>query len=939
LGRSYFIKAFLFFLFPFLFVAQELPPIENISPEIYDAGNQNWMTSQDSNNHIYIANNAGLLEFNGATWKLHYSPNGTIIRSVKVIDDLIFTGCYMEFGYWKRDQFGNLNYNSLIDKLTTPLIKDEHFWNILEYDNWVLFQSLDRIYLYNLKEESFNVISAKTSRAEIFQVANRIYFQKINEGVFKIENGKAVLISDDLVIRQNILVGTFFINENVIFLTEKGEFYSMNNGNFERWSINADKELETKNIYCSLKLKDDSFMLGTTSNGIIHIDREGNLIQKINKENGLYNNTVLSIFEDEEGNIWLGLDNGISVLNLNSPFSVYNDLKGLLGNVYAAKIYNGHLYIGTNQGLFYKLLNSTNDFELVENTNGQVWCLKELKNTLFCGHNNGTYIVEKNEAVLISDFAGTWDIKEIETDKNLLLQGNYGGLSVLEYVNKEWKFRNNLEGFDISSRFFEFITDKRIIVNHELNGTFVLNVDDEYAKILSQENEEPYGYGSSLVKYNNDIIYTANSNRAVYSYSKENGNFVWNELLTNTFYKEGNDVIGTLVSDPISNNIWGFSDRNIICLLKGKFNEQPREIEIPVSSSFRRSLGVTGFENLNNYFEDDVFLVGFSNGYMKLDLNKFKSKNYTIKINSVHKVFRNAPLENVSLIENPKFKSDENNLNFSFSVPVFNKYSEVEYQYQLAGIYDDWSSWFHESNVSFENLPSGDYVFNIKARIGNTETSNIGKYPFRISKPWYLANVMMLIYALSVLFVSLIIHRVYKVYYAKERNRAIKRTYRKLRIENLENAQELMKFRNDNLRQDVESKNRELGTSTMNLIKKNEFLNNIKKELKLTKDVSNLKYVIEIIDRDLNNTDDWKLFEEAFTNADKDFFKKIKEVHPKLTPNDLKLCAYLRLNLSSKEIAPLLNISAKSVEVKRYRLRKKLELPHDSSLTNYIFEL
>ena len=125
----------------------------------------------------------------------------------------------------------------------------------------------------------------------------------------------------------------------------------------------------------------------------------------------------------------------------------------------------------------------------------------------------------------------------------------------------------------------------------------------------------------------------------------------------------------------------------------------------------------------------------------------------------------------------------------------------------------------------------------------------------------------------------------------------------------------------------------------MNLIKKNEFLNNIKKELKLTKDVSNLKYVIEIIDRDLNNTDDWKLFEEAFTNADKDFFKKIKEVHPKLTPNDLKLCAYLRLNLSSKEIAPLLNISAKSVEVKRYRLRKKLELPHDSSLTNYIFEL
>ena len=68
------------------------------------------------------------------------------------------------------------------------------------------------------------------------------------------------------------------------------------------------------------------------------------------------------------------------------------------------------------------------------------------------------------------------------------------------------------------------------------------------------------------------------------------------------------------------------------------------------------------------------------------------------------------------------------------------------------------------------------------------------------------------------------------------------------------------------------------------------------------------------------------MFKEAFNNADKDFIKKLKSIHPNLTPNDLRLCAYLRLNLSSKEIAPLLNISPRSVEVKRYRLRKKMEL-------------
>jgi len=150
----------------------------------------------------------------------------------------------------------------------------------------------------------------------------------------------------------------------------------------------------------------------------------------------------------------------------------------------------------------------------------------------------------------------------------------------------------------------------------------------------------------------------------------------------------------------------------------------------------------------------------------------------------------------------------------------------------------------------------------------------------------------------------------------------------------------LVQLKNEKLKLDIESKNRELAVSTMSLIKKNEFLHNIKKELKDKEGAGqDLKKVIKIIDKNLNNTDDWKLFEEAFNNADKDFLKQIKTMHPSLTPNDLRLCAYLRLNLTSKEIAPLLNISYRSVEVKRYRLRKKMNLPHESSLTSYILEI
>jgi len=125
----------------------------------------------------------------------------------------------------------------------------------------------------------------------------------------------------------------------------------------------------------------------------------------------------------------------------------------------------------------------------------------------------------------------------------------------------------------------------------------------------------------------------------------------------------------------------------------------------------------------------------------------------------------------------------------------------------------------------------------------------------------------------------------------------------------------------------------------MNMIKKNEILNTIKQDLRKDKTEKNVEGVIRFIDKSINNNDDWKFFEEAFNHADKNFFKKVKEMHPKLTANDLRLCAYLRLNLSSKEIAPLLNISVRSVEIKRYRLRKKIDLPREINLNDYFLNL
>lgn len=916
-----------------------MPPIQNFSPYNYNAGNQNWMISQSKSRDIFVANNSGLLQFNGVKWRLNVSPNESVIRSVKVIGDLVYTGCYMDFGFWKQDLFGDLIYTSLIPKLDQKLVEDEQFWNIQDFEDWVLFQSLDRIYIYNKKKETFNVIEAKTSRANIFIERNSIYFQKGNEGIFKIEKGRSVLVSSDSAARKHTLIGVFLVKESVKFLFENGTFYELSKNNLKKWKIPANAELSTKKMYCGLQLTDNSIVLGTISNGIYHLNTDGIIIERINRKRGLQDNTILSMFEDEDNNLWLGLDNGIAVLNLKSHFSIYTDSEGQLGVVYVSKIHKGILYLGTNQGLYYKSDKGYNKFQLINGTEGQVWSLNEIDETLFCGHHEGTFIIDGTVARKISDFPGTWAVKKISSNQNLLLQGNYEGISILERSNSQWKFRNKIEGFDIPARFFEFVDDHQIIINHDQKGTFLLDLDKGYKEILNIKNSPSYGFGSSLVKYNNEIIYATNPSKQVHKFNIETKEFIIDTVLTNIFYKEREGLIGRLISDQDSKKLWGFSNKNIICLSKGKFSDESQVINVPVTLDFRRRFGLEGFENVT-HVGNNIFLIGASNGYLYLDINSIRLKEHQIKIDAIENETINGFSQRISKTGEHSFNSKENNFKISFSISQFDKYSDIEYQYQLIGLYDQWRSWSDESQIVLNNLSFGSYKLNIRSRIGSHLSSNTESFTFKIKKPWYITNISVVAYTIIFLLISFGIHKIYKSHYTKKQNREIKKTQRILKIENLKNEKELILVRNENLRLDIENKNRELGISTMSLIKKNEFLNSIKTELKKIKDNhKNLKHVIRVIDKNLNNEDDWNVFEKAFNNVDKEFLKKIKTLHPELTSNDLRLCAYLRLNLSSKEIAPLFNISFKSVEVKRYRLRKKIELPRESNLTDYILEV
>ena len=916
---------------------QELPPIKNFSPIDYAAENQNWGISQSGDRLLYVANNSGLLEYNGANWTLFPSPNETIMRSVKVVEERIYTGCYREFGFWVKNEFGTLDYTSLSENIKDQLLEDEEFWSITYVEGKVFFQSKKRVYSYDTDSKRFDYISIATSLPRIFNTDFGIFVQEGNQGLFQIVGGEKKVINSDDVLQNDEIINVFNNKEELIVLMRHQGFYKIINGALEKWDIAANRELNKNTIYSAVQLKDGRFVLGTVSNGLLLLDAAGNLENVIDQIRGLRNNTVLSLHEDVDNNLWLGLDSGISVVNLNSPYKVYNDSKGAIGSVYAAVRKDDNLYLGTNQGLYIGKMEELGVFRLIPGTQGQVWSLNLIGDTLFCGHHSGTYVISEDRAEKIANVPGTWKIDKLSRYEDVLLQGNYDGLYVLEKQKGKWKKRNKIEGFDNSSRYFEVLGD-HIFVNHEYKGIFKIKVDSSLSRAIEVKIDslEP-GFNSSIAKFDERLFYA--HKLGVLEFDAQNQQFVLDSTLSNV-YLDGGYVSGKIVVDGESGSLWFFSKEYITRVFRGKLNEKFVSTNLSIDRDTREA--IDGYESIS-YLEDGKYLLGTSTGYIVIDLAEIQEREFDVQIQSINQVSKtqSGRLENfVPKQGEQRFPYDTNSFRFSFYSTGYDKFNQPKYQFQLLGIYPKWSAWSETSAVTFENLPHGEYVFNVRSMIGNELSNNVATFSFIIEKPWHLSNLALVLYALVLILGSFLIHSAYRKHYRIRQEKLIAKNQREMELTKAQNEKEIIKIKNEQLQKEFRSKSNELAASTLSIIRKNELLTKVKEELvSNTQNRDFTKPLVDIIDKSLKKNDDWELFKEAFNNADRKFMKKLKKAHPQLTPNDIRLCAYLRLNLSSKEIAPLFNISPRSVEIKRYRLRKKMNLSHDSNLTDYILKL
>ena len=872
---------------------QLLPRLRQFSPADYGAETQNWSITQCREGILYVANSGGVLRFDGQQWSLHQLPGRPTVRAVHHVDGRLYVGGYGEFGYFPTHKGQLLDYVSLSSTLSAAERTDE-IWNIeVLSDGTVFFHSFAVIYRW--------------SGGEVTALApgNILFAHALDSTLFVPLNNRAVVaISSDLrttplttaVPTEALVVELAGTSRRALLLATPNDIlrYDTATDSISSWSGEATRVLAGQQINRLLTLRDGTVAVGTIRNGLYLFAPDGTLSVHLHVGNGLSNNTVLGLFEDHNGNLWAGLDRGLDLIVRSEPLRYYQQSDQPIGAVYAAATYGGYFYLGTNQGLFY-YDTAAESFHLLTGTAGQVWELHPTARGLLCGHNRGTALVEGTAVRWLTQHAGGFQTIPVPRDSQLLLQATYSGLTLLDLTGggatgatngKTAGNLANLDGLQAPLHYLAQTGPAEVLALHASRGAYRVRLTADWTRIDAVDTITTPDLVRPVLSHFGDTL-LVQTEEASYRYFggrfEPLASFRGAPLEAGTYCRPGRPGTGE----------WFQVKRDRVLVYRGErfLAAYPIKLRQPAPQIISQ--------------RDGSYLFGLEDGF------------------AVYRIGRPSPLAADLLL---RMDTLPDAVSFTYTLPLLDR--SINYRYRLEGFSKTWSDWSPRGAKEFTNLAPGPYRFGVET----DWTQATAVFPFRIPAPWYRTTLAYLGYGLSLLALAFLLYR--------EHHQRLARQASKLGvIRQRELDQQRIAARNEELERDVKRKSEELANTTLTLAKKNEMLLELKEELaKFSKQgaVREPHKLLHLIDRNLNNEEDWAIFESHFNEVHAAFLQQLREAHPELTSGDLQLAAYLRMDLSSKEIAPLLHISVRGVENKRYRLRKKIGLENNDNLNNYL---
>lgn len=915
------------------------PLVKSYLVSDYNAGIQNWSIAQDKRGVMYFGNNRGLLEFDGNTWRLHELPTKGIVRAVCVSEDgKIYIGSYEEFGYFIRTPYNTLEYHSLKNKVKGFTFHNDEIWNIVCAKGEIIFQSFGSLFFYNGK--SVEGIRMKGLPLNLFQVGDTIYSQIIKAGLC-VFSGREMkeLISRESLGDSDVLAGLPYGDGVLMFTRNQGGFLYQN-GVIKRWVTECDEIFRKHTINRAVMTKDSCYVVGTISDGIYTLDKNGKLIWKINTDNKLQNNTVLNLYCDDDNNIWTALDEGIAYIRNNSLVYYYEPPSRKIGMVYDILMREDGAYVASNQGLYWL---EDGKAELVSGLDEQAWFVDEWGKQIFCGHNKGTFLISGLKSRLVSDVEGGMCMEKIEAkEQSFLLEGTYALLNLYtEDASGAYGFSRSLLGFSHMVRHLEVDHQGNIWAKHLRNGLYRFRIDPDMKRVMDVRKYERLGEvkgGSfTLFKINGRVVFS--NGEGFYTYEDMTDSIVPYQIMNEQLV----ELKGIKTVSHANGDYYWFVGDRIVYLVKCAINTFNIEQRIPYSlfdGLLVEERGSVVYDKMSNYS-----YLCLNNAIARIDTDSFSlyksqvRRSLWISEILVTEEFsdRRKTLEVRPGIE---VEPEYNTVSFTLCYPVYNDYS-YSVRYQLEGYSDQWVSGGRNLQKKFARLPYGSYVF--RAEIFDTKGVLASvEFPFKILSPWYLSNWAIGSYILlGLCLLALLQYAVYH-FVKKKKDRIIEQQRVVHQVELERQEKKIIELEKEQLEADLRYKSKKLSGVVMTNIAHQEFLNSLKEEIQRQKlagqyNRKNLDKLLSLVNSNIvSDEESWVIFQANFDRIHENFFRNLKLQYADLTSGDLRFCALLRLNMPTKEIAKLLNISTRGVDAARYRLRKKFNLQPEESLTDFL---
>lgn len=944
-----------------------IPAIKNYTHADFNASTEIYDAKQDRNGILYFANNDGLLTFDGSYWKIYPLPNKAAIKSLAIDPSgRIFAGGQDEIGYFFPDAHGILHFHSIKQLMPQKARQFADIWGIVLYKNEVFFRTIECVFEYSNNE--IKTFDAPGGWRLLDYAGGQLLAEDKDEGLMSFKGSQWQPCKTNLLTAELHITGVMDYKKDTVLVTtlKKGLFLLTGNTLIKKTTA-IDQFLNNDLVSCARKIDNNRYAIGTKAQGLFIIDEKGKLIERFSTADGLQSNNILTLLPDKDKNLWLGLENGLDFINYSSAIKHIYASKQNQVKSNAIGIFNNKLYVGTSDGLFSASLdkqqkdfsNSKSLFTEVQNTRGQVWSLAQVNNYLLMAHEDGAFVIKGNQAEPITSGQGAWKFVPIPSSPDIIT-GTYTGLQLLKNNGAEFKNDSKIEGIYESLSNLARDNGNVIWASHPYRGVYKIQLSADRKKIIRYtQYTDKNGLPSVL---NNQVYFIKNkvlvaTEKGVYEYNAASNKFEESAYFKPVF---GISTIKNLTADSYG-NIWFVNDQRIgvMDFSKPSAGKSYSVIYFPELAGQT----IKGAAYLYPYDMENIF-IGSNNGIFHLNYRQYvKSETkLNVLLTSVKAIAEKDSLifggyfmkgGRITNLQNTRqvtsVSKHWNSFHFEYSSTLFAQKSNEEFTYKLIGFDDEWSKWSIKTEKDYTNLPYGKYTFSVRVRNNLGNSSPAVNYTFIVEPAWYQTilayffYILLAVYALYYAYKAQ--HKRFELHQQKHEEEQRRLSY----LHSLEldrNEKEIIALKNDNLQTELNFKNKELATITMQQVERGRILLNLKEEL--TNIIKKLKQpdlthefrsVFRLLTDSEKKDDDWNSFAIYFDQVHNNFLTTMKAKFPCLSATDLKLCAYLRLNLTSKEIAQLMNISLKGVEISRYRVRKKLVLTTEINLYDFLIEI